>query len=221
VSTGTLPFELKLVLRDSGATCSISKRFLGAEVRAVRKLMDAVRALEASPRFECYDLTLGKRFFLAETEGLKAAGLWTPEAELITRRISDIADEFRIELFIPAQQTAADWQSIELLDGIVRGCPVGVEGFSVSIVKSEQNWRSLEETISKGSADLFCRLDQFQVKPWGVCVEVGLLDLRIDGASIKDMAETLERWRNASVGEAVEVEFGPGLNIVYTRRAAK
>jgi hypothetical protein len=218
VSTGSHPFTMSMVIRDNDASVNLTEHPLNAEVRSVRNYMDAMHAIEATHRIECYDLAKSRRLFRAETGDIRIPQHWVDGFERLVRDSAAIADAFGTELFLPPQLAEADMEALIMLKAIMSETPVSITAITLEVVKSAENEDSLAAALDKGIADVQCRMEEYRVVLFGVAVPVGSVELNLGSVPIQDAQGTRKRWLNAKVGDAVGVRYGPTENAIYRKR---
>lgn len=218
VSTGPQPFVMGLVLRDGPCDVPFEERPIGAEVREVRKFMDAMHALEHSPRIDFYNLQAGRRLFDAELDPPQFPPHWTKGFENLVRHLATVADAFGVDLRLPMQRPSDDELETLLTQGaIATEEPVPLDSIDFAVTKSSETERHFLETLDTGKANVRLRHDCIGVTLLGAPILTGPVEILLSPTPIKNLEATRQKWIAAKPGEPVEITLGPTDEAVFKR----
>jgi len=210
-----LPFRMSMVFPISPnsvpheASFSLQARFIGREVRAVRKFVMAMKALKESGNIELWDVQREVRFFEA-----KMSFELFPEASesLLTLldEVCEIADVFRARIRFPKTVSQEDQMSISLLLALGRGGEAGLEvqGISCTLTKSAAHEGVFLDALD---AEQTFRFEVGRVTPmprvFGTEVDTGPCLVVAERATITDKERVKRKYLSAAEGEGVVVHL--------------
>ena len=203
-----MPFPLD---RQGHPTITIRHaRYLGADVRQVKKFLDALTALRAGGELEFFDLEAEAVFATvggATLDGENPAELGFHQ---MVSDLAQIAERFRVEIRLPSDMSDEHLESIVFLKTLIEGGSLPIENISAVLIKSEENRLAVPQLLTESGGRL--RLEHQRCEPmptlFGQTIDTGPYALEAD-VQFNDLAGTLQNFQSAASGEGTRISCRP------------
>ena len=217
VSSPRVPLRIEYVVfqSETEATTNIKMEYEDAQhdLRELKKSVDALDLLRPSGQLLIFDLEMDKPLIEANVQLPALTGKQVGYRRMLDDLVA-IADRFKVEFKFPAKVTKKDLEVIALLKRYMENGCFEVNDISMTLVKSDENKDLLPEQFANGKG-LF-RLTHERHMPipklFGAAIDTGPVAMDVE-AEIKNLHETLERFRKAKVGSGLQVSFRPTSSI--------
>lgn len=210
-----LPFRVTITIsapaQGSRAQGSIAfdARLVGKEVRAVRKFVAAMMAVQESGHVGVWDVQCGKLLFDGHVS-LEPFSYANASFLGLLTDVCDIADTFKVEIRFPAEVTDDDLAGIGLLSALIKGREAGleVEGISCTIVKSGEREQAFLASLESEMMFQF-QVDRIVPQPriFGTDIDSGPCCIIAEHAVISDRDRVRREYMYANEGEGVVISF--------------
>jgi len=185
-------------------------RYLGEDVRQVKKFLDALAGLREGGELEFFDLEAEAVF---ATVGGATLGGESP-AELgfhqIVTDLAQIAERFGVEIRLPSDMSDQDSESIVLLKTLIQAGTLSIENISAVLVKSEENRHTVPQLLTESGGRL--RLEHQRCEPmpklFGQEIDTGPCAVEAD-VQFNNLAATLQNFQAAAIGEGTNISCRP------------
>jgi len=209
-SSGALPLRMSLIVRLSGTgSVHFGGSWAGSDVRAVRKLTGALKAMYSSQELEVYDLE--SSVALLRSHGISGAlPDWFSAYDALLDDAVRVADFYEVDLKMPETPTATDLESLALLNCLIDGLPLAAENITCTLIKRANIGDGQEESIL-GVGSYLLTFPEYSVRPvlFGVPVCTGPVVYQIPRASVENPEAVCRFLRTAAAGEDITLVLRP------------
>ncbi|MGA7625511.1 MAG: hypothetical protein WCA91_18215 [Candidatus Acidiferrales bacterium] len=139
------------------------RRYLGQDVRQLRKFLDALAALRAGGEMQIFDLAAENVFATIGGANLGEESAADAHFREVVSDLARIAERFHLELRLPAELSDEDLESILLLKTLIEGGTLPIENISAVVLKSEENRNLLPQMLTEAGGLL--RLEHPRCEP--------------------------------------------------------
>ncbi len=212
VSSGNLPFKLSFVLRKDPNTVvdfKVDYKPVGAEVRAMKKLIAAMDCVGKDGVMEFFDLDQGKLLFTLVAGEQEIIDIDTKFRSLIND-VALVADHYGVELIIPGKLTEDDRKALTLLLELARGTNREVNDIKMTVTKAIDLTPEIRKTL-RGPAPFLIRQPEVLPRPvlFGVEVPTGVVLHHIAEAMLQNPRAYEARMAKAKVGQSLRISLIP------------
>lgn len=205
-TTGThLPFELRMVTpigASRSGTISYVNRFVGYEVRKIRKFLRFLSILRDGGQMSMFDFERERLVFAASAAPEAVEGYKSFEA--LIEDLALVADTYDVEIALPENVTDDDIDALVTLKTYAESGTMPVGNLAFTLVKSEIN-AALPEEAFRSLGIIRAVNERLEPRPkiFGVPIDTGPCAITISNFSVENFAETMSRFRAAKLGEGV------------------
>jgi hypothetical protein len=209
-------FDITVVLplpldRSTLPTITFSHlRYLGQDVRQLKKFLDALAALRAGGEMEIFDLAAESVFGTVRGANLGEESTADAQFREVVSDLAGIAERFHLELRLPAELSDEDLRSVLLLKTLINGGSLPIDKISAAVLKGEENRNVLSQMLTEAGGVL--RLEHPRCEPMpkllGQSVDTGPYGLEAE-IRINDLAPMLQSFQQAAVGAEVQISARP------------
>ena len=200
------PFELSVTLRLGESEFTFSEKLEGANVKAVKKFVAAVKALMTTNTVEFYSLGLERSLLKATTSDIQLPPRWTPEFEAFVDQLDALAEFFNVPLRLPTAVTPEDEQTWNLINAIKDDLPLHINEASFEVMKRADNEQQFLESLESDKLAVQLEYKDSQPSLFGVKVPLGTLRLVLSQPQIKNLVQARQDWLTAGEGDAVRIQ---------------
>jgi hypothetical protein len=209
VSTADLPFQMALIFGPpnlSRGKVDFTYTFAGADIRAIRKFMDAIDALRADGYVELYNLETGSRL----THGEMSGGMleeWDTGFRRLVKDAVAVSEHYGVKLRYRKPEIA-DFHTLEQLVGLIEGLSLPAVDVTLQLKKITETDSGVYDAMRNAAAYrlLAPRLEPTPVL-FGVPVPTGPVVWDMPEAIVEDLDEAYQRISRAAVGEGFAVKL--------------
>lgn len=206
-SSGRLPFQITLTIRRGGSgTLKLTDTGVGHSVHEIQRYLQAITKGFLSGAVEFYDLNALKKF--ASIKISSESPDWLPEYTALIDCATRVANEYEIQLTMPATLAADDKRNLSLLLCYADGCQIESSEISLGLTKTREDVRVAASVLSE-ECSYYIVTSGENLVVFETHVSTGPIEYVIDRASVKNVVELRNHFERSPLGATADMILAP------------